>query len=66
MVIQPLKKFRKLEKSKDSRHVPILAMTAHALKGDREKCLQVGMDDYITKPIDVKTISQALDQWLEK
>jgi PAS domain S-box-containing protein len=56
---------RKLEKSKNSPHVPILAMTAHALKGDREKCLQVGMDDYITKPIDVKTISQALDQWLE-
>jgi two-component system, sensor histidine kinase and response regulator len=42
------------------RHVPIVAMTAHAMQGDRERCLEVGMDGYIAKPIQAKELLQAI------
>jgi PAS domain S-box-containing protein len=42
-------------------HIPILAMTAYAMKGDMEKCFEVGMDGYVSKPINVKELQQALD-----
>jgi CheY-like chemotaxis protein/HPt (histidine-containing phosphotransfer) domain-containing protein len=44
------------------KHVPIIAMTAHALKGDRERCLEAGMDGYIAKPIRSEDVLQAIGE----
>ena len=46
--------------------IPIIAMTAHAMKGDRERCLQEGMDDYVSKPIVPADLNAALEKWLPK
>ena len=46
------------------RHLPIVALTAHAMQGDREQCLSVGMDDYLTKPFTLVQIEQVLSRWL--
>ncbi len=47
-----------------NRRVPIVALTANAMKGDREQCLEAGMDDYLAKPINPDCLNQVLQRWL--
>ncbi|WP_321476763.1 ATP-binding protein [uncultured Paludibaculum sp.] len=54
---------RKLENG--LRHTPIIALTAAAMGGERERCIRAGMDDYLTKPIDLAELNRILSSWVE-
>jgi len=51
--------------SKVKQHdIPVIAMTANAMRGDREKCVDAGMDDYVSKPVDISKLTTILEAWL--
>lgn len=47
-------------------NIPIIAMTANAMQGDKQRCLDAGMDDYMTKPISQQTVIAKLKKWISE
>ena len=61
------REIRRKEKAEGGkRHIPIIAMTANAMVGDREKCLEAGMDDYMSKPLNRHVLEQTVRKWLSQ
>ncbi len=57
---------REMKQRENTRSVPILALTAHAMRGDKDRFLEAGCDGYISKPIDVKTFIPSIEQYLNE
>ena len=61
---QATKSIRQIEQLEKLEHTPIIGLTAHALAGDKEACIEAGMDDYITKPVSPADLAEKIKHWL--
>jgi CheY-like chemotaxis protein len=57
---------RIIRQSVDASQLPIIAMTAHAMESERQACLEAGMNDHLTKPVDPKAVTETLGRWIKK
>ncbi len=55
---------KELKKQRRTRHIPVIALTAHAMKGDRQKIMDAGCDDYISKPVDPEPLIPRIEKWM--
>ena len=69
IVIQVMDGYQTIAAIRDKpefRRLPIIALTAKAMKGDREKCLEAGASDYLAKPVNTEQLLSALRMWLHR
>ena len=64
--LEATQRLRSREKDTGAGRLPVIALTAHAMVGDRERCLKAGADDYVSKPIDSTVLLNVMSELLKK